>query len=119
MSSYHRTQTHREACIRVCNDCAATCAATSIHCLDMGGDHASPEHQTILLDCVDICSTAARLLARDSPHHPGICRACVEFCNRCAKECEQMLGADEQMSECAEVCRRCATSCEQMATSPA
>lgn len=111
------TPNHAELdrCITACSHCAAECTRTSIHCLDMGGEHAAPEHQTLLLDCADICATAVRFMARNSPHHPHVCRECAEICIQCAEECEQMRGADDQMKKCAEACRQCAHTCQQMA----
>lgn len=111
----HHNPSNSESCIRLCNECSAACLQTSRHGLDMGGEHASPEHQALLHDCADICATAARFMARHSAHHPHLCRECAEICNACAGECEQMRGADEQTRQCAEICRRCAQSCQQMA----
>ena len=111
----HKNHAELDKCIAACGTCAAECTRTSIHCLDMGGEHASPEHQTLLQDCADICATAVRFMARSSPHHPHVCRECAEICIQCAEECEQMRGADEQMKMCAEACRRCAHECQQMA----
>ena len=102
-------------CIENCSDCHSICMETTVHCLGMGGEHASPEHITLLLDCAQICATSADFMLRGSPLHPVICGACAEACERCAADCERLAGGDETMLRCAEICRRCAESCRAMA----
>jgi hypothetical protein len=111
------TTTARELqeCIEHCAHCGDACLKTTVHCLDMGGEHASREHQTLLHDCADICELAARFMSRRSPHHAHTCRECAEICERCAEDCERLASGDAMMRECAEVCRRCAQSCQRMA----
>lgn len=104
-----------QRCTDLCNRCSAVCTETSIHCLGMGGEHASPQHQTLLQDCSDICAVAARFMARQSQHHGHVCRECAEICQQCAAECEMMADGDDQMKECAQMCRRCASECGRMA----
>ena len=103
-------------CIQACLNCSDICLRTSRHCLGMGGEHASPEHQTLLQDCADICATAARFMSRTSNRHNQICRECSEICQACADDCARLSGGDETMDECAQVCRTCAQSCEHMAS---
>ena len=97
-------------------DCHTICLETITHCLTEGGDHARPDHITLLLDCAEMCQTAANFMSRGSEVHALTCGVCAEVCERCAASCEQT-GDDEQMRRCAEVCRRCATSCREMAAS--
>lgn len=103
-------------CIQNCDDCRDLCLATVTHCLEMGGDHASPKHIRLLLDCVDICQTSANFMLRGSDLHGTTCGACAEVCERCADHCESMAEGDEQMLACAEACRKCAESCSSMAS---
>lgn len=104
-----------QECIANCQECHAICIQTAAHCLDMGGEHASRKHQTILLDCADICAASADFMLRESPMHAQTCATCAEACRRCAEECERLAKGDQLMLQCAEVCRRCQQSCEQMA----
>lgn len=104
-----------EACIKECLDCYQQCAKTETYCLEKGGEHASPEHVSVLRDCARMCLLAADLMLRGSPRHATSCSACAEFCLACAKECERLGPGDARMTACAQACRRCAQSCEKMA----
>ena len=104
-----------EHCIEECTRCHEICAETMRHCLKLGGEHAAPEHITLLLDCAEICRTSADFMLRGSPRHVLTCQACAEICRACAEECEQMGRSDEQMQLCAAECRRCAEVCAHMA----
>jgi len=95
-----------EACAHICHECQE----------DLGGEHASREHQTLLADCVAICGVSHNLLHRQSPQHILTCPACAEICARCAEDCERMGKDDAQVRECAKACRLCAESCEGMAS---
>lgn len=105
-----------QRCIKDCQECTTACLRTASHCLGMGGDHAAPEHQTLLQDCAHVCGTAAGFMSRGSHHHAAICRACAEICHACADDCDRLAGGDTTMQKCVEACRRCAESCETMAT---
>jgi hypothetical protein len=101
-------------CIDNCVDCAAICIETTMHCLQMGGEHASPEHIRILMDCAEICQTSANFMLRNSDLHGKVCGVCAEVCERCAEHCERF-SDDSIMQQCAEICRTCASSCREMA----
>src|SRR5437016_4417524 len=72
-----------QQCIKDCAECASMCAQTAHHCLHLGGEHASPEHQGLLQDCKQICATALGFMSRASHHAGAICRECAEICNAC------------------------------------
>jgi hypothetical protein len=101
-------------CITNCSDCHDICVAAVAHCLQMGVEHARPEHIRTLLDCAQACDASRDFMLRGSDLHHTYCGACAEACERCAASCEQM-GDDDVMRECAETCRRCAESCRSMA----
>lgn len=103
-----------QECIENCTECHATCLSTAAHCLEKGGEHARPEHMTLLLDCAQICATSADFMLRNSERHHVTCGACAEICRACAEDCEQMAD-DPVMQRCAEMSRTCAESCERMA----
>jgi hypothetical protein len=102
-------------CIENCLKCHSICMATVRHCLGMGGEHASPEHITLLLDCAEICQTSANFMLRHSTLHARTCGVCAEVCERCAEDCERLAQGDAEMLACAKMCRECAQSCHEMA----
>ncbi len=104
-----------EQCMKDCGDCARTCLKCSYHCLDMGGEHASKEHQRIMHDCAAICAMSVSFMLRESRHAGHLCRECAEICRDCAESCERLAEGDAMMTECADACRACAESCERMA----
>lgn len=101
------------ACIDACKRCHAACLTTLTHCLEKGGKHAGSDHIRLLLDCADICSTAAGFMLRDSTLHHWTCGACAAVCEACARDCERF--GDEQMNHCARICHDCAEKCRVMA----
>ncbi|RPI93331.1 MAG: four-helix bundle copper-binding protein [Chloroflexi bacterium] len=103
-----------QECIEACQQCHDVCTTTVAHCLEMGGEHAAPDHIRMLLDCAEICQTSANFMIRMSDMHGSVCGVCAEICESCAEECERF-GDDKMMQECAQVCRSCAESCQEMA----
>lgn len=102
------------ACIQACQSCHDICTETVTHCLEMGGEHATPSHIRLLLDCAEICQTSANFMLRSSAAHGAVCNVCAAVCERCAEDCERF-GDDEMMQRCAETCRSCAESCRETA----
>lgn len=84
------------------------------HCLAGGGGPATSARIVTLLDCADMCRTAADTMSRGSPHFRVACAACAELCRAGAAEC-RAVPDDERMQACAEACDRCARSCGVMA----
>ena len=101
-------------CIDECISCASICIETTMHCLQMGGEHAEPNHIRTLMDCAEICQTSANFMLRMSPMHKMTCGVCAEVCARCAEECERFEN-DSMMQRCAQACRSCEASCREMA----
>jgi hypothetical protein len=102
-------------CISNCLECHATCTETAIHCLMLGGAHASSEHQRILADCAQSCITSADFMLRASWYHAEYCGVCAELCKACGDSCQSLASGDEVMQRCVEMCRRCEQSCREMA----
>jgi hypothetical protein len=111
-SSVH---TDMQTCIQNCTECHKACLETIIHCLSMGGKHATQEHIRLLQDCAQICQTSADFMIRGSDMHSLTCGLCAQICERCADDCQQLDPYDSQMQACADICRQCAESCRQMA----
>lgn len=101
-----------QECIEACKTCHDVCLQMALtYCLRAGGKHVEEEHFRLMINCSEICQTAANFMLSNSPLHDAICAACAEVCDACARSCEQI----GDMDECAQACRRCAESCEDMA----
>lgn len=103
-----------EQCAQVCHECQDACLRTIVHCLELGGEHVTKEHQTLLTDCASICGLVHGFMHRQSPRGAQICLECAEICRGCAEDCDRIGHDDSLMHECARVCRRCAEVCENM-----
>jgi hypothetical protein len=104
------TNNQLSAALKACQDCAGLCLRAVTMCLDAGGETASTHHVATLQDCADICETAARFIARRSPHLNQLCKACAAICTLCAQECNT-IDTDTCIVETAQKCRLCAETC--------
>ena len=111
--------TEMQRSIELCEACHDSCLQMVSHCLEIGGEHASPQHIGLLLDCSQICHTSEDFMHRESPLHGRVCGICAELCERCAQDCERLADGDQQMLDCAAICRQCAESCRMMAATAA
>lgn len=99
-------------CVEECQRCHSVCFQTAmVSCLERGGDHIDPEHFRLMLNCAEICQTAANFMLSGSPLHGTVCLACAEICDACAKSCERL----GDMQQCVGICRSCADRCRSMA----
>ena len=115
MNTHHTTTPEMQKCIEDCKQCHDICLQTAMtHCLPMGGRHVEQEHLRLMMNCAEICQTAANFMLSDSSLHGAVCTACAEVCDACADSCEQL----DDMDACAQACRHCAESCEAMGTRP-
>ena len=114
----HHTSDRMQECIDRCQSCQELCLESVGHCLELGGEHADPDHVRLLIACAEICDTSARFMLLGSEHHARTSDVCAEVCEACATDCAQF-DEDDMMKRCAEVCRRCAESCRQMAKTAA
>lgn len=102
-------------CIDTCQACHDTCLEMAMsHCLAIGGAHVEAEHMRLMMNCAEICQTAANFMLSQSPLHTAVCAVCAEVCNACAISCEKV----GNMDQCVEECRRCAQSCQEMGRMP-
>jgi hypothetical protein len=93
-------------------NCHAICSSMAMtHCLEMGGEHARPQHLRLMLDCAAFCAFTADALGRKSQFHTRFAAQCAEVCETCEKDC-QALG---NMDDCVQACRNCAAVCRQIA----
>lgn len=105
-----------QMCIQNCTVCHQVCTQLINHCLSKGGEHMAPAHIRTLMDCAEICQTAANFMMRDSSLHTTVCRVCAEACRTCIESCEGISDLDDQMKNCINICKQCAESCEKMST---
>ena len=102
-----------DECIEACLQSHVVCTMAAQYCLARGGEMASVQHVGLLIDCAQICQTAADFMVRGSPHHSATCRACAEVCRATAEACRAAEG-DDDMAHCADVCETCADACDRM-----
>lgn len=95
-------------CFRVCTQMA------SIHCLQIGGEHAQPGHLRVMLECAEACRANAQFLLIDGEYANVLCESCAHICRACAESCRMLEG----MHDCVAACERCAERCEAMANAP-
>jgi hypothetical protein len=106
-------------CARACADCMLACEECGHHCARLVAEgHKEHHHEHVrtaatCLDCADVCSAAAKIVARGGPFARTICQACVKTCEDCGKECAKVPD-DEHMKRCADECQRCAKACRDM-----
>ncbi|WPC39463.1 four-helix bundle copper-binding protein [Clostridium sp. JS66] len=104
--------TQYQACIDACNKCAQLCQECFRMCL-LEADVKAREHCIMdLVDCAEICSTAACAMSRRSFHVNELCSSCATICDECASECNKF--PQEHCKMCADACRQCANECRKM-----
>jgi hypothetical protein len=107
----HQPNQQMQQCIRDCLDCYQTCLRDAMnHCLEAGGKHVEPTHFRLMINCAELCRTAADFMLTNSDLHARVCAVCAEVCDACAQNCEQV----GDMDDCVQTCRRCAESCRSM-----
>jgi len=100
-----------QQCIEECLLCYQSCMQEAMnHCLEKGGEHVEPRHFRLMMNCAEMCRTAAHFMLSSSELHARICGVCAEVCEACAQSCAQV----GDMEECIVACRRCAESCRHM-----
>jgi len=95
-------------CSLACNFCAASCleeddVKTMKDCIKLD------------MDCAQICTLTAALLARESEHGKHLLKECAEICGLCATECEKHGAEMVHCAACAAACRTCETVCKAAA----
>lgn len=110
----HDLSPEMKECIDRCLACYASCRGDAMnHCLEAGGEHTEPDHFRLMMNCAEICRTAADFMLTGSPMHTQVCAVCADVCEDCAVSCEDLEG----MEDCASACRACEESCRHMAGS--
>jgi hypothetical protein len=103
-------------CIDACLSCELACAGASESLLGSNDIGALRDGIGLALDCADVCSTTARLLARmrdaDAEVMRSLLEACARACASCGAECHRLGVLDEACRACAVSCRRCEAECD-------
>lgn len=101
-------------CVEACCDAMNWCNEAFLHCSRLvakgKAEHAKP--MELLLDCGEVCGTAAKLVARMSPLTVLVCRACLEGCDLCVAACSKLDG--QTMRDAVKSLRACGESCRAM-----
>jgi uncharacterized membrane protein len=104
------------ALVQAAAECVYTCTTCADACLEEDDPTTRRQCIRLNLDCAEICSVTARLIARPGAQDQELLRAqleaCATACRACADECERH--ADEHCRICAEACRACAEACDRM-----
>jgi hypothetical protein len=99
-------------CMQALSHCHTQCLSMAMtHCIEIGGDHARPQHLRLMMDCAAMCALTGDLLAHKSQFHNRVAALCAEICEVCAEDCEKL----GQMEDCVAACRRTATLCNAVA----
>ena len=104
------------AAIDAANACATTCSACASACLSEGEDMATCVRDD--LDCADICTTTARVLARlnrsDRQLTLSLLATCIEACVECAASCAPHRDHHEHCRLCEQACNACEAACQAL-----
>jgi hypothetical protein len=108
------------ALVRAAAECTYVCTTCADACLEESNATELRKCIRLNLDCAEICSVTAKLIARPGPQDQSLLQAqleaCAAACRACAQECEHHADAMEHCRVCAEACRECAEACERMAS---
>jgi hypothetical protein len=106
------------ALVQAAAECAFTCTTCADACLEEDDPAELRRCIRLNLDCAEICTLTAKLIARPGPQDPDLLRtqlvACATACRACAAECEAHAEHMEHCRICAESCNACAEACDRM-----
>jgi hypothetical protein len=100
--------------VETLNTCAATCHYCANACLGEDDIKMLTACIRLNMDCAEICTATATLLARNSEHGEHLLKECAEICGLCAAECEKHADHMDHCRICAEVCRSCEEACKEV-----
>jgi uncharacterized membrane protein len=106
------------ALVQAAAECIFACTTCADACLEEDDPAELRQCIRMDLDCAEICSVTARLIARPGPQDQRVLQAqldaCATACRACAEECEAHADHMEHCRICAEACRACAEACDRM-----
>ena len=89
----HKHDESLEECAEACNECQRECDACAQHCAMLLGA-GKKEHMATLQscqDCADICTAAARIVARGGAYMKIICMACADALRQVRRRMRKVL----------------------------
>lgn len=99
------------AAIQALQQCHTVCHSMAMtHCLEMGGEHARPQHLRLMLDCAGTCAFTADALGRKSQFQAHFAALCAQVCETCGEDCDAL----GDMEDCVQACRDCARLCREI-----
>ena len=108
------------ALVRSAAECTYVCTTCADACMEEDEPKSLRQCIRLNLDCAEICSVTAKLIARPGAQDPKLLRAqldaCASACRACADECAEHAEMHEHCRICAEACRACADACDRMKT---
>ena len=105
---------HNPELLAALHKCADECNHCATACLEEEDVKMLAKCISLDMDCAQICSLTAALVARGSEHGKHLLKECAEVCNACADECEKHAAMGmEHCKKCAEACRACAEACSK------
>lgn len=96
-----------------CLECQSTCLKVVDHYFGLKNEEPEYPELRLLLNCSEICVTAARFMLRGSDFCHRLCQLCAEVCRSCAQKCRNTTD-NAEMAACELACQRCAECCERM-----
>jgi hypothetical protein len=98
------------ATIEALNDCAQACAADADADLAEQNVAELVKCVRLCLDCADTCAATVSVISRRTEPDPAVTRAlleaCVASCKRCGDECQRHASMHPHCRACEEACRR-------------
>ena len=105
---------HNPELLAALHKCADECNHCATACLEEEDVKMLAKCISLDMDCAQICSLTASLIARGSEHGKHLLKECAEVCKACADECENHAAMGmEHCKKCAEACRACAEACSK------
>lgn len=98
-------------CVESCCDAMSWCNEVFLHSSRLVGSGKTQHAKLmlLLLDCGEVCSVTAKLVARESSFTAAVCQICAESCSLAAAECEKF--DDSTMKDAAKSLRTCRDAC--------
>ncbi len=102
-------QNQIDDCTQDCLNCHTVCYDTAMRIIQ-SGEQVHAQHISSMLNCAELCLTAAHFMLSSSSFYTAICQACADVCTHCNALCTSMGEV-----ESANACLACAESCRQLA----
>jgi hypothetical protein len=95
-------------CITALQACHAACLQfATFDCLEGGILQVEANRIRLMLDCAEICQTAANFLIRDSDHYLRVCREAAVICEDLSSVCCKIT----TMKRVLVACNNCVSAC--------